>query len=141
METVYHVPLLLREQGLLKLLTKGLDLDKLSVAPESIAKGDTLWKLWKKTVAIPKDFPTVEISLVGKYTQHMDSYLSTVKALEHAAMRCGRKLNLTNVDSEHLEEKMMEKDPAKYHKAWEVLSNSQGVSATLDYALLLWSTY
>lgn len=78
METVYHVPLLLHEQGLLKLLTKGLDLGKLSAGPERVAKGDTLWKMWKKTVTIPKDFPPVEISLVGKYTQHMDSYLSTV---------------------------------------------------------------
>lgn len=43
-------------------------------------------------------------------------------------MRCGRKLNLTNVDSEHLEDAMLEKDPAKYHKAWETLSKSQGVS-------------
>lgn len=43
-------------------------------------------------------------------------------------MRCGRKLNLTNVDSEHLEDPMLQKDPAKYHKAWEILSKSQGVS-------------
>ena len=43
-------------------------------------------------------------------------------------MRCGRKLNLTNVDSEHLEEPMLAKDPAKYHKAWQSLSKAQGVS-------------
>lgn len=43
-------------------------------------------------------------------------------------MRCGRKLNLTNVDSEHLEEATSRKDPTKYHKAWETLSRSQGVS-------------
>lgn len=78
METVYQVPLLLQEQGLLKLLTKGLDLGKLSVSPEKVTKGEALWNMWKKTVNIPKDFPPVEISLVGKYTQHMDSYLSTV---------------------------------------------------------------
>lgn len=44
-------------------------------------------------------------------------------------MRCGRKLNLTNVDSEHLEEATSRKNPSKYHKAWETLSRSQGVSA------------
>ncbi|MBE3042429.1 hypothetical protein IMZ48_07595 [Candidatus Bathyarchaeota archaeon] len=45
-------------------------------------------------------------------------------------MRCGRKLNLTNVDSEHLEEPMLAKDPAKYHKAWQSLSKAQGVSTS-----------
>lgn len=42
-------------------------------------------------------------------------------------MRCGRKLNLTNVDSEHLEEATSRNEPTKYHKAWETLSRSQGV--------------
>lgn len=83
METVYQVPLLLHEQGLLKLLEKGLLLDRLTVAPERVTKGDTLWKLWKKTVDTPKDFAPVEISLVGKYTQHMDSYLSTVSGVSY----------------------------------------------------------
>ena len=83
METVYQVPMLLREQGLLQLLTKGLMLDKLTVSPEKVAKGETLWELWKKTVDNPKDFPPVEISLVGKYTQHMDSYLSVVSSVSH----------------------------------------------------------
>lgn len=78
METVYQVPLLLQEQGLLKLLRKGLELDKLQIAPERTTKGATLFELWKKIVNVPKDFPPVEIALVGKYTQHMDSYLSTV---------------------------------------------------------------
>ena len=78
METVYQVPLLLQEQGLLQLLRKGLELDKLPLSTERVTKGDTLFELWKKIVNVPKDFPPVEIALVGKYTQHMDSYLSTV---------------------------------------------------------------
>jgi CTP synthase len=79
METIYQVPLLLHEQGLLQLLRKGLALDRLSLEPAMVAKGDSLWELWKKTVTVPKGLPPVEIALVGKYTQHMDSYLSTVR--------------------------------------------------------------
>jgi CTP synthase (UTP-ammonia lyase) len=39
-------------------------------------------------------FETVSIVLVGKYTSLEDSYMSVVKALEHSAMRCARKLEL-----------------------------------------------
>ena len=39
-------------------------------------------------------FDKVNIVLVGKYTSLQDSYMSVVKALEHAAMRCQRKLVL-----------------------------------------------
>jgi CTP synthase (UTP-ammonia lyase) len=39
-------------------------------------------------------FDTVSIVLIGKYTSLQDSYMSVVKALEHASMRCGHKLDL-----------------------------------------------
>jgi CTP synthase len=127
METIYQVPLLLHEQGLLQLLQKGLQLGAIPVSSASITKGDALWQLWKKTVTVRKDLEPIKIALVGKYTQHMDSYLSTVKALEHAAMRCDRKLDLVNVDSEHLEDAMMQKDPTKYHEAWNIVARVSGV--------------
>lgn len=43
----------------------------------------------------------MSIVLVGKYTSLQDSYMSVVKALEHAAMRCGRKLILQVGPSAH----------------------------------------
>lgn len=39
-------------------------------------------------------FDTVSIVLVGKYTALKDSYMSVIKALEHSAFRCNRKLIL-----------------------------------------------
>jgi hypothetical protein len=39
-------------------------------------------------------FDTVNIVLVGKYTDLKDSYMSVIKALEHSAFRAHRKLNL-----------------------------------------------
>lgn len=38
---------------------------------------------------------SVNITLVGKYTRLEDSYASVIKSLEHAALACSRKLNLT----------------------------------------------
>ncbi|KAG6163122.1 CTP synthase ura7 [Claviceps purpurea] len=117
METVYQVPLLLHEQGLLQRLTSGLELGKLSMSPAVRENGAALWELWKKTVIVPKGSTPVQIAMVGKYTSVLDSYLSVIKALEHAAMRCRRKLSLLPVDSEHLKASTQKSDPAKYHKA------------------------
>jgi CTP synthase (UTP-ammonia lyase) len=39
-------------------------------------------------------FDSVSIALVGKYTDLKDSYMSVIKALEHSAFRCHRKLIL-----------------------------------------------
>jgi len=47
-------------------------------------------------------------------------------------MRCKRKLNLVTVDSEHLEDAMLQKDPTKYHDAWVTVGKAQGVSSPFD---------
>jgi len=39
-------------------------------------------------------FDSVSVALVGKYTDLKDSYMSVIKALEHSAFRCHRKLIL-----------------------------------------------
>jgi CTP synthase (UTP-ammonia lyase) len=39
-------------------------------------------------------FDSVSIALIGKYTDLKDSYMSVIKALEHSAFRCHRKLIL-----------------------------------------------
>jgi CTP synthase (UTP-ammonia lyase) len=39
-------------------------------------------------------FDSVSIALVGKYTDLKDSYMSVIKALEHSAFQCRRKLIL-----------------------------------------------
>ena len=52
---------------------------------------------------------------------------SWCRSLEHASMRCRRKLVIKNVDAEALEPKMRTRDPAAYHKAWHDLCTSKGV--------------
>ena len=127
METIYQVPLLLEEQGLLKLLQKGLALDKAVLSAERVEKGQVLWDLWKRTVQTVEHLPLVNIVLVGKYTSLDDAYLSVHKSLEHSAMRCKRKLNLISVDSEHLESEMLKTDPTKYHNAWKAICEADSI--------------
>ena len=83
-------------------------------------------------------FDTVSIALVGKYTALKDSYMSVIKALEHSAFRCHRKLEikvrnnysfrLSNADvvsqwveSSDLEPQTLESSPVKYHDAWRAV--------------------
>ncbi|KAM7191980.1 CTP synthase [Rhypophila sp. PSN 637] len=127
METIYQVPLLLEEEGLLNLLQKGLALDKTTLSPAMVKGGQELWDLWKKTVIPEKHLEPVKIVLVGKYVSLDDAYLSVRKSLEHSAMKCKRKLSLVSVDSEHLEPGMQKKDPTKYHNAWKAVCEAEGV--------------
>lgn len=127
MDTIYQVPLLLEEEGLLKLLKRGLALDQVELSPARVQKGQALWELWKKTVIPEKHLDPVNIVLVGKYISLDDAYLSVRKSLEHSAMRCKRKLNLISVDSEFLEHDMQQKDPTKYHNAWKAVCEAQGI--------------
>lgn len=127
METVYQVPLLLEGEGLLKLLQRGLNLDVSSLPQPMLQRGSSLWELWKNTVVPPQQLEPVNIVLVGKYVALDDAYLSVRKSLEHAAMRCRRKLNLISVDSEHLEEETRQNDLAKYSRAWSAIAEADGM--------------
>lgn len=120
--------MLLEEQGLVTLLQDFLKLDQITIAPELTTKGRTIWGQWKSLTAPNQQlFDPVEIALVGKYTEFQDSYLSVTKSLEHAAMRCRRRLVITWVDSEILEPQFQSTDPAKYHKAWHDLCTADGI--------------
>ncbi|KAI9152069.1 CTP synthase [Paramyrothecium foliicola] len=127
MDTIYQVPLILKDQGLLDVLARGLRLDKLDLPAPRVEQGLTLWNLWKETVVPKQHWEPVHIVLVGKYTALEDSYLSVIKSLEHSAMRCHRKLKLVSVDSEHLEDAALKNDPSKYHKAWNAVCEAQGL--------------
>lgn len=126
MPTIYQVPILLEKQGLLGLLRKQLVLDNVALTPALVTKGAEIWKKWN--AIIPQEHSEkINIALVGKYVELPDAYLSVVKSLEHSAMRCGRKLNLTWVDSEQLEDKTQKSDPVAFYKAWHEVSTSSGI--------------
>jgi CTP synthase len=135
MQTVYQVPLLLEQQGLVNLLRGALLLDKLTIPPALADKGTERWKLWNKTVLPKQHVERVDIALVGKYVETHDAYLSVVKALEHSAMRCNKALSIKWVDSEHLEDSTQDSDPTKYHQAWHVVRTASG-----SYPRRVWRT-
>jgi CTP synthase len=119
---------LLEEQGLIGVLRDFLKLDPIMVEPEMVQKGKRIWNQWKSlTMPNQQFYDTVEIAMVGKYVEFQDSYLSVIKALEHSAMRCRRRLVIKWVDSEQLEDSARSKDPAKHHKAWHDMCTADGV--------------
>ncbi|TVY28494.1 CTP synthase [Lachnellula hyalina] len=126
--TTYHVPLLLEKQGLVKNLTSMLNLDAIPRASSLVDRGSRTWTEWKNlTSSQERLFETVNITLVGKYTNLHDSYLSVIKSLEHSAMRCGKKLNLVWVDASNLEEEARTEKPAEFHKAWHSVCTANGI--------------
>ncbi|KAL8845955.1 MAG: hypothetical protein Q9221_008917 [Calogaya cf. arnoldii] len=126
--STYHVPLLLESQGLIPILKSVLHLDNLAIDESLIKSGGETWKIWKNLTATQdRAFDTVKICLVGKYTALQDAYLSVRKSLEHASMRCARKLEITWLNSEDLEPETETASPAAYHKAWGSLCAASGI--------------
>ncbi|KAM9902638.1 hypothetical protein OXX80_001662 [Metschnikowia pulcherrima] len=126
--STYHVPLLLQEQKMMKFLAAKLHLDHSSLSQDSRTRGEKLMASWRTiTSAHDKSIETVTIALVGKYTNLKDSYLSVIKALEHASMRCYRRLKIEWVESSDLEDETKDADLAKYHKAWHLVCQADGV--------------
>ncbi|PKI83713.1 CTP synthase (glutamine hydrolyzing) [Malassezia vespertilionis] len=127
--STYHVPLLLEQQGMMRFFRRRLqlDLDKL-VSPASKSRGLHLRERWRDlTLSQERTFDTVNIVLIGKYTSLQDSYMSVVKALEHASLRCRHKLVLKWVESSDLESRTETEDPVKYHEAWQHLCSAKGI--------------
>lgn len=127
--STYHVPLLLETQGMIKFFERRLNLDlNKDISPEMKERGRELRTLWKElTTAQERTIDQVEIVLVGKYTSLQDSYMSVVKALEHASMRCHRKLILKWVESSDLEPQAETERPVQYHQAWQHLCAAKGI--------------
>jgi len=102
-DTIYKIPILFEEQGLLDLLGRKL---KFKVKPDHAA--------WKKLVAnIHKGNPTVTVAICGKYTRLEDSYASVIEALTHAASHLGCNMNVRWIET--TDEDAVEKDLKGVH--------------------------
>ncbi|RJU98700.1 MAG: CTP synthase (glutamine hydrolyzing) [Candidatus Poseidoniales archaeon] len=110
---IYHVPLMLQEQGLCEIL--GVD-----------HHATDLLENWKH-MAHHLDTLTeeVHIAMVGKYTDLSDAYLSVIKSLQHAAMAVDRKLIIDWIEASHLEEDWAQKEETT--AAWTMLKGADGV--------------
>uniref|UniRef100_A0A1A9VYY9 CTP synthase n=1 Tax=Glossina austeni TaxID=7395 RepID=A0A1A9VYY9_GLOAU len=122
LSSIYHVPLLMEQHGVIEFLKERL---QLSIRPEKRENCLQRWKsLARRSEKLHKQ---VTIALVGKYTKFKDSYDSVIKALQHAALQVGYKLKLNFIYSELLESETLTEDPSNYHKVWQLLCESDGV--------------
>ena len=91
---IYEIPMNFHEQNIEEIILEQFGLE---IKPSRL-------KYWKDLIYsvnhLKKD---VEISLVGKYTELHDAYISVVEALKHAGYKYGVKVNINWVDSEVLE--------------------------------------
>ena len=93
----YKIPMMLQEQGVCNLLIRQLQLVwRLPIRLEK-------WDRMAQKADAGRIGKEITICLVGKYTGLSDAYLSVLKALEHAGMAIGRKVNVEWVESSHLE--------------------------------------
>ncbi|CAN5922710.1 CTP synthase [soil metagenome] len=93
-ESIYAVPLLLREEGLDDFIVRRIGLDA-TVEPDL-----TGWEAMVNCATHPDD--VVRIALVGKYTSLRDAYLSVVEALGHAAVKHRVDVEINWVSSDDL---------------------------------------
>ncbi|MCO5583379.1 hypothetical protein L7F22_037289 [Adiantum nelumboides] len=91
-------------------------------------RGNDLRKRWKElTIGHDHLLEKVEIVLVGKYTSLQDSYISVVKALEHAALRVHRRLDLKWVEAGDLEPQTEIDNPVRYYASWQSICSAKGI--------------
>jgi CTP synthase len=110
-DTIYSMPIWLRQEGLDEILCKRLNLRG--------AKKKSDLRSWEKVVAIQrKPKADVEIAVVGKYTEVRDAYKSITESLVHGGIANGVRTNIHWVEATDLEGK---------DKAAKVLKGMQGI--------------
>ncbi|KAI4501870.1 hypothetical protein M0802_003205 [Mischocyttarus mexicanus] len=121
LSSIYRVPLLMESQGVIEFLNDRLQLNIMPRPRYFMRK----WKdLADRIDHLRKD---VNIALVGKYTKLEDSYASVIKALQHASVQVGYRLNLTFIEAANLENSTKLDNPVLYHETWQKLCKSNGV--------------
>jgi len=93
-DTLYEVPLMLRDQGLDEIVVKHLGLGGLKEADMRE------WEDLVRRVKQPKE--KTEIAIVGKYVDLHDAYLSVVESLGHAGIANSADVQIRWVNAEHV---------------------------------------
>ena len=122
---IYHVPLLLLDQGMDEILRVKLKLD-VDCGMKRDREGRCDLAAWSKMAHDIDTFETsVSIAIVGKYTGLADSYLSVFKSLKHSSIEAKRKLDVVWIESTDLE--ATQKGSEAYAEAWAKLEGADGV--------------
>lgn len=98
-EYLYEAPLAMERERLADVVLESLRMEN--------RKPDL--RDWEAMVAdLRNPETTVNIAIVGKYTQLHDAYLSVVEALKHGGISCRAKTELIWIDSEELNERNLD---------------------------------
>ena len=93
-DTIYRIPLMLREQ----------ELDGLVVERMGLASSEADLREWVRVVdAHLNPIRSVEIGIVGKYVNLQDAYKSLTEALTHAGIQTRTKVHIRYIDAEDIE--------------------------------------
>jgi CTP synthase len=97
-KSIYEVPDVFRKQKLDRII-----LNKLGIVPEedALSKLENYYNIL--TQVQNETLDTVTIAIVGKYTGMQDTYLSLIRALEHASFSINRRLVIEWICAEKLE--------------------------------------
>ena len=99
-ESIYGIPMLLEEQKVADYV-----LNKFSMDP---GKPDlTEWKEFYRRLMNPKY--SVDVAVVGKYTELADAYISHIEAFRHSTAETGCRVNVKFIEAEEIEKNGAEK--------------------------------
>ncbi len=94
--TIYDVPLLFADQGVDRLIARGLGLN------DRVAQIDR----WRELVSVlHSPQKKVHIAIVGKYVELTDSYISIKEALIHAGMHLNTQVDISWISAEEITSK------------------------------------
>ena len=119
---IYQVPIVLDEQGVTRMLSErfGFDLPSRREVLDD-------WREMADHVDTLDKAEEVHIAVAGKYTDLADSYLSVIKALQHASFKVNRKLVIDWIESTDLDDEAKGADPEAHESAWSLLKESDGI--------------
>ncbi|MFB6096264.1 MAG: CTP synthase [Haloferacaceae archaeon] len=100
-EDIYHVPLMVEDEGLDEYV-----MERLGLAEEALPKVERSGE-WRELVTRERT-GEVDIALVGKYDLE-DAYMSVHEALKHAGIQCGVEVNVNWVDADEMAQRHTER--------------------------------
>ena len=119
---IYQVPIMLESQGVTEMLA-----DRFGFKFSSKRKLLEDWKKLADHVDSLEDAEEVHIAVAGKYTDLSDSYLSVIKALQHASFKVDRKLVIDWIESSVLDDEAKKSNLESHEEAWNLLKRADGI--------------
>ena len=129
-QNIYEIPINFHDQNIEEIILSQFNLE---IKPSKL-------KYWKDLIKTVNNLEkTIEISLVGKYTELHDAYISVVESLKHAGYKYNTKININWVDSEKLEkepdlDKVFKKTKGIIVPGGFGIRGTQGMINSIEYA-------